>query len=116
MARSGIWYTNDIELNDSTLQAPKLFRVCNQVKLNNIHFSDAQETLWKCNQVMLKNVQANGDYFGMNSTNLYIDHLDLVGNYCFDGAKNVGCTIRDWFLKMPFGIVRMSPFTIPNQW
>lgn len=89
MARSGIWYTNDIELNDSTLQAPKLFRVCNQVKLNNIHFSDAQETLWKCNQVTMKNVQANGDYFGMNSTNLYIDHLDLVGNYCFDGAKNV---------------------------
>ena len=89
MARSGIWYTNDIELNDSTLQAPKLFRVCNQVKLNNIHFSDAQETLWKCNQVTMKNVQANGDYFGMNSINLYIDHLDLVGNYCFDGAKNV---------------------------
>ena len=34
-------------------------------------------------------MQANGDYFGMNSENIYADHLNLIGNYVFDGAKNV---------------------------
>ncbi|VTU50631.1 hypothetical protein AMBR_NBBOBCOC_02840 [Lacticaseibacillus rhamnosus] len=27
--------------------------------------------------------------FGMNSTNIVADHLDLIGDYAFDGAKNV---------------------------
>ncbi len=25
----------------------------------------------------------------MNSSNIYVDHLNLIGNYVFDGAKNV---------------------------
>lgn len=89
MARSGIWYTKDITITNSALQAPKLFRRCQQVRLAHVHFSDAQETLWMSDTVRLTDVQAAGDYFGMNSSNLYLDHVDLIGNYCFDGAKNV---------------------------
>lgn len=89
MSRSGIWYTNDIEIVDSTLQAPKLFRRCNDVRLKNVHFSEAQETLWNCKNITLTDVAAKGDYFGMNSENIYIENLDLVGNYAFDGAKNI---------------------------
>ncbi|WP_155285970.1 DUF3737 family protein [Lacticaseibacillus zhaodongensis] len=89
MSRSGIWYTTDIAITNSTLQAPKLFRRSQQIKLDHVHFSDAQETLWSCDDVRLTDVQASGDYFGMNSSNLYLDHVNLVGNYCFDGAKNV---------------------------
>ena len=32
---------------------------------------------------------AKGDYFGMNSENIEIDGLNLSGNYCFDGGKNI---------------------------
>ncbi|MDN6655771.1 MAG: DUF3737 family protein, partial [Bifidobacterium crudilactis] len=37
----------------------------------------------------MSDIQARGDYFGMNSTNIVASHLNLVGNYCFDGARNV---------------------------
>lgn len=89
MARSGIWYTDDITITDSSIQAPKQFRRCSGVTLDHVHFSNAEETLWTCKNVRLTNLTVNGDYFGMNSENIYIDHLDLIGNYCFDGAKNV---------------------------
>lgn len=89
MSRSGIWYTEDITITNSTLQAPKLFRRARQIKLDHVHFSHAEETLWNCQDIELNDVQANGDYFGMNSQNISINHFNLVGNYAFDGAKNV---------------------------
>ncbi|WP_125713241.1 DUF3737 family protein [Companilactobacillus kedongensis] len=89
MSRSGIWYTHNIEITNSALQAPKLFRRVSQIKLENVHFADAEETMWTCKDINLKNVQINGNYFGMNSENIYADNIDVVGNYVFDGAKNI---------------------------
>ena len=89
MARSGVWYTNNIVVSNSVLQAPKNFRRCNGVELNNVTFADAAETLWMCQGVRLNQVQARGDYFALNSADLFVDGLTLTGNYCFDGARNV---------------------------
>ncbi|KRM55437.1 DUF3737 family protein [Lacticaseibacillus sharpeae] len=89
MSRSGIWYTSDITIKDSTIQAPKQFRRSNHIVLTNVHFADAEETLWNCGDITLDHVQATGDYFGMNSHDIKIDHLDLVGNYAFDGGRNI---------------------------
>ncbi|MDI6666718.1 DUF3737 family protein [Leuconostoc falkenbergense] len=89
MARSGIWYTNDIDIKNSEIQAPKLLRRCHNITLSHVHFSDAAETLWHCQSIELKNVNATGDYFGMDSQDIMIDHLNLIGNYAFDGAKNI---------------------------
>ncbi|MDF7639410.1 DUF3737 family protein [Lactobacillus sp. ESL0791] len=89
MARSGIWYAKNLRMQDCTLQAPKLFRRCQKITLNNVDFADAQETFWNCHEVKLTNVQATGDYFGMNSSKLKADHLKIVGNYAFDGASDV---------------------------
>ena len=89
LSRSGIWYTNDIAITDSTIQAPKEFRRCDGITLDNVHFSDAAETMWNCKNIKMHDVYVNGDYFGMNSENIYVDHMDLVGNYLFDGGKNI---------------------------
>ncbi len=89
MARSGVWYTKRMLVEDSMIDAPKNFRRCQDLTLNNVTFSNAQETLWNCTDVRLNNVVAKGDYFGMGSENVYVDGLTLYGNYCFDGAKNV---------------------------
>lgn len=89
MARSGIWYTKDLCMTNCTLQAPKLFRRCQNVSIKQVYFADAAETLWTCKQVQLQNVQAYGDYFGMNSQNVQMDHLKLIGNYAFDGGTNI---------------------------
>lgn len=88
-ARSGIWYTHNIEITDSVIEAPKTFRRSEYISLVNIKMPHADETLWKCKNVKLVNVEVKGDYFGFNSEDLIIENLNLDGNYGFDGAKNI---------------------------
>ena len=89
MARAGIWYTDHISVTDTIIEAPKNFRRCHDVKLCNVAFPNAAETLWNCNDIAMERVNAKGDYFAMNSQNIVIRDFQLVGNYPFDGAKNV---------------------------
>lgn len=92
MARAGVWYTDDIRVEDSAIEAPKNFRRCRNLELYRVSFPNAAETLWHCNGVKMSEVMAKGDYFAMNSENMEISGLTLYGNYSFDGVKNV--TIR----------------------
>ena len=84
MARSGVWYTDDILVEDSVIEAPKNFRRCTGVTLRNVALPNAAETLWTCRDVTLENVTAKGDYFAMNSEDIEVDGLVLDGNYSFD--------------------------------
>ncbi len=52
-------------------------------------FPNASETLWNCDGIEMEQVTAKGDYFAMNSQNMVIRDFSLVGNYSFDGVKNV---------------------------
>ena len=88
MARAGIWYTNNIKVEDTLIEAPKNFRRCENVSLKNVSFVNAAETLWSCNNITGSAVRAKGDYFLMNSSQISLDGFELVGNYSFDGAKN----------------------------
>ncbi len=89
MARAGVWYTNDIHVKDCVIDAPKNFRRCKGLTLDQVSFSQAAETLWSCEDVTMRHVVARGDYFAMNSENIQVDDFTLVGNYSFDGGKNV---------------------------
>lgn len=90
MSRSGIWYNNHSTFKDLEIIAPKLFRRCDSISLENINFYDAKETLWTCSNISLKNIKIeNGDYFGKDSSNIYADNITINGNYCFDGGKNI---------------------------
>lgn len=88
-ARSGVWYTKDIEITDSIIEAPKTFRRSESISLINVKLPHADETLWKCKNVKLINVDVKGDYFGFNSEDILVENLHLDGNYGFDGAKNI---------------------------
>lgn len=89
MARAGVWYTENISVENAVIEAPKNFRRCNGIQLQNVNFSNAEETLWNCDNVTMKQVTAKGDYFAMNSQNMTIYDFTLVGNYSFDGVKNL---------------------------
>ena len=92
-ARAGIWYSENITLFKTLIEAPKSFRRCRNVCLEEVDFPNASETLWNCDGISMKHITAKGDYFAMNSRNMQIEHLRLTGNYSFDGAENV--EIRD---------------------
>lgn len=87
--RAGVWYTNNVSVKNCAIEAPKNFRRCNGVTLENVSFSNAAETLWNCDNVNVANVTAKGDYFAMNSKNMTVDGLTLYGNYSFDGVENI---------------------------
>lgn len=88
-ARSGIWYTKNIRMENCLIEAPKTFRRAEDITLNNCTLPNAQETLWSCKNITLTNVSAKGDYFAMNSENIRCENFTLDGNYAFDGAKNI---------------------------
>ena len=88
-ARAGIWYTNNITAESTTIEAPKTFRRSNLITLRDVTFPNADETLWNCSNVVMKNIFAKGDYFAMNCESMDIDNLNLTGNYSFDSAQNI---------------------------
>lgn len=89
MSRSGLWYTNDSKFKRCLIKAPKEFRRCKNITIEDTIFEDASETLWTCDNVTLKNVKAKGDYLLKDSSDVIVSDLDLDGNYAFDGGKNI---------------------------
>ena len=45
-ARAGVWYTNDFTMRNSIIEAPKEFRRCDGLTLDNVMIPNAEETLW----------------------------------------------------------------------
>lgn len=88
-ARSGIWYTKNITMENCLIQAPKTFRRSQGITLTNVQLPNAEETFWNCKDITLRQVSANGNYFAMNSENITVTDFALSGNYSFDGAKNI---------------------------
>jgi len=88
-ARSGIWYTKNISMKNCFIEAPKTFRRAEKIYLENCRMPNAEETLWNCRDIRIKNLDARGNYFAMGSENIEIDDFTLDGNYAFDGAKNI---------------------------
>ena len=101
-ARSGIWYTKNITMNNCQIDSPKTFRRAENIELNSCDIPHAQETFWSCKKIKLNQVTAKGDYFGMNSVDIDITGLTLDGNYCFDGAKNIVIRNSTLFSKDSF--------------
>ena len=89
-ARAAIWYSNNLEMSDSNVDAPKMFRDSKNIKLRNVLFTDAQETFWNCQDVRLQDVEVqNAPYIFMNSQNIKIENYIHQGNYGFQYCKNV---------------------------
>lgn len=89
MARAGVWYTDNMVVNDAMIEAPKNFRRCKNLTLSKVFMPNAAETLWNCDGVNMDKVSARGDYFAMNSKNMKITDFELAGNYPFDGSENL---------------------------
>lgn len=88
-ARSGIWYTDNISITDSVIEAPKTFRRSSGIALTNVTMPNAKETFWNCRDISIKNVSATGDYFCFGAENVTAENLTLNGNYGFDGGRNI---------------------------
>lgn len=89
-ARAALWYSRGLDMEHCTIEAPKMFRDMEDLRLTDVRLPNAIETLWHCRNIVLKNVIADtADYIMMHCENIRIDNLTLNGNYSFQYTKNV---------------------------
>ncbi len=89
-ARAALWYSRDLEMTDTVVDAPKMFREMESLRLERVKLNDALETFWHCSKVKLEDVEVvNGDYLFMHSRDIKIRNYVQHGNYSFQYCKNV---------------------------
>ncbi len=89
-ARAALWYSSGLEMTDTQVNAPKMFREMSGLSLTRVRIPDASETLWHCRDIRLRDVEvANADYLFMHCENIDIDNYRQQGNYSFQYCKNV---------------------------
>lgn len=89
-ARSSLWYSQDGTLINCRVEAPKMFRRMKGIHIEGCTFTNAQETLWDCDNVVIKDSRIeNADYLGMHTNNVRIENYHQEGNYSFQYSKNV---------------------------
>lgn len=93
-ARAALWYSDNLCMVNTQVDAPKMFREMHNLALKNVRIPDAKETLWSCQGVLLRDVEvANADYIFFHCSDIDIDGYSQNGNYSFQYCRNV--TIRN---------------------
>ena len=93
-ARAALWYSRDLVMTGTRVDAPKMFREMERLSLSDVCIPDAAETLWHCKDITLRDVEvANADYLFMHCSHIDIDRYRQQGNYSFQYCRNV--TIRN---------------------
>lgn len=89
-ARAALWYSRNLVMSDTQVDAPKMFREMDGLKLTNVNIPDAQETLWHCRDIEIDNVKvAHADYLFMHCANIKIRNYHQDGNYSFQYCRDV---------------------------
>ena len=89
-ARAALWYSKGLEMTDTIVEAPKMFREMDGASLERVRLTDAKETFWFCRNFRLKDVELRGgDYLFLHSNSLKIDDYRHQGNYSFQYCRNV---------------------------
>lgn len=89
-ARAALWYSKQLKMTDTLVEAPKMFREMQDLWLERVSIPDAQETMWHCSGVTLRDVNVcHADYLFMHSSHIDIDNYRQQGNYSFQYCHDV---------------------------
>lgn len=89
-ARAALWYSRNLVMTDTLVDAPKMFREMDGIVLSRVNITDAEETLWHCSNVDIDDVEvARADYLFMHSRHLRIRNYRHQGNYSFQYCSDV---------------------------
>ena len=98
-ARAALWYSQSLQMADTLVEAPKMFREMNGIKLENVQLPNALETFWYCRNIDLKNVHIARISISSTTPKTETIHSSTVRTW-----KSV---MRLSTPKMHFGIRRM---------
>lgn len=88
--RSALWYSDHLKMQDTVIDAPKMFREMNDIEIENVEMNDADEVFWRCERISVKNLKLHGGtYPFMFSTGISVDGLESDSKYVFQYVKDV---------------------------
>jgi hypothetical protein len=89
-ARSALWYSDNLRMTNTRIDAPKMFREMHDLDLENVVINDADETFWRCRNIRAWNLELHdGTYPFMFCDNVRINGLKSDSKYVFQYCKNV---------------------------
>lgn len=89
-ARAALWYSRNLVMERTTVDAPKMFREMDGIVLRDVTIPDAQETMWHCRNIDIRRMSvANADYMFMHCSDISIHDYRHDGNYSFQYCRNV---------------------------
>ena len=89
-ARAALWYSRNLVMTDTQVDAPKMFREMDGIVLRGVNIPDGLETLWHCRNVDIRDVRIEkADYLFMHSSDIRISEYRQQGNYSFQYCRNV---------------------------
>ena len=102
-SRSAIWYSQNMVMRDSVIDGPKFFREMENLELERVRITDADETFWRVRGLKLKDVELHeGTYPFMFCEDVYVDGLKSDSKYVFQYCKNVEVHHADIVTKDSF--------------
>lgn len=102
-ARAALWYSRNLLMEDTLVEAPKMFREMDGIILRRVRIPDAEETLWHCANVDIEDVEVEkADYLFMHSHHIRIDRWKQNGNYSFQYCTDVEIRNADIHSKDAF--------------
>lgn len=85
--RAALWYSHDIEIENTKLHGIKALRECGNVKMRGCDII-SPEFGWSVNGIEMTDCTAESEYFMMRSTDLRFRNVDLKGKYSFQYIEN----------------------------
>ena len=58
--RSALWYSDHLTMEDTVVDAPKMFREMQELSLENVTMNDADEVFWRCSGISARNLTLHG--------------------------------------------------------
>ena len=87
--RSALWYSDHLQMSDTRIDAPKMFREMSDIDIERVEMTDADEVFWKCRNLRIRNLKLHGGtYPFMLSHDIYVDGLESDSKYVFQYVRN----------------------------
>ena len=87
LCRAALWYSSDVEINNSKLHGIKAVRECRGVSLENCDVI-SPEFGWFSSDIKAKNSSFVSEYFMLRAKNLDFKNVDFKGKYSFQYIEN----------------------------
>lgn len=87
LCRAGLWYSSDIEIENSAIHGIKALRECSDISINKCDII-SQEFGWFVCNIKMKDTTVKSEYFMMRSSGLDFTGVNFEGKYSFQYIKN----------------------------